>query len=278
MKRVFVPLALCALPLLTTAQDLPKASPTGKVEQIVGLTKVTIEYSRPSAKGRSIFGDLVPFDKLWRTGANQSTLITFSGPVQVEGNDVPAGTYALFTTPGKDTWIIHFNKKTDGWGTEGYEATNDQLAVKVKPESGEMTENLTFNFTEVAKDDANVELRWEKTRVKFHLHADATAQALLNIDEAMKKPDADAGTYSRAASFFLERGLKPAQALQWAQKSVQMKRRYYSTWTLAEAYAATGDMTNAMKEGQMAVELANKEGDNGAAKGYQEKMDAWQKK
>lgn len=278
MKRVFIPLALCALPLFTTAQDLPKTSPTGKVEQIVGLTKVTIEYSRPSAKGRQVFGDLVPFDKLWRTGANHSTTITFDSPVKVEGVDVPAGTYALFTTPGKDWWIIHINKKNDGWGTEGYEEANNVVSAKVKPETaGEMTETFTIGFTEVAKDDANVELCWEKTKVKFHLNADATPQALRNIDEAMKKPEVSASTYNRAASFFLERGLKPTQALQWAQKSVQMERKFWSTWTLAEAYAANGDMPNATKEGLMAIDLATKEGDDGAAKGYQAKMDTWPK-
>ncbi len=178
--------ALLAAPLIH-AQDLPQPSPAGEVEQIVGLTKVDVEYSRPSVKGRVIFGDLVPYDKLWRTGANQNTTIEFSGQVKFGDVDVKPGKYSLFTEPGKEVWVIHLNKNTELWGEDGYKAEEDVATIKVPAMSTEFTETLTFDLANVVNDGADLELRWEKTKVHIPIKADATEQGIANIKAAMAK-------------------------------------------------------------------------------------------
>lgn len=243
------------------AQDLPQPSPKGEVEQIVGLTKVEVEYSRPSIKGRVIFGDLVPYDKLWRTGANLNTTIEFSAPVKFGDVDVKAGKYSLFTVPGKEVWVVHLNSNTELWGEEDFNAEQNVATIKVKAEAADLTETLTFDFANVVNDGADLELRWEKTKVLIPIHADATEQALANIKEAMAKGDMKAGGYGGSARFCLDRNVMTKEALGWAQKSVEMDKKFWHMHTLARAQAANGmtkeAITTANESMAMAQEAKN---------------------
>lgn len=243
------------------AQDLPQPSPKGEVEQIVGLTKVEVEYSRPSIKGRVIFGDLVPYDKLWRTGANLNTTIEFSAPVKFGDVDVKAGKYSLFTVPGKEVWVVHLNSNTELWGEEDFKAEQNVATIKVKAEAADLTETLTFDFANVVNDGADLELRWEKTKVLIPIHADATEQALANIKEAMAKGDMKAGGYGGSARFCLDRNVMTKEALGWAQKSVEMDKKFWHMHTLARAQAANGmtkeAITTANESMAMAQEAKN---------------------
>lgn len=241
---------------VTVAQELPQASPRGEVEQVIGLTKVELDYARPSAKGRVVFGDVVPYDKLWRTGANLNTIIEFSGPVKFGDTEVKAGKYSLFTVPGKEVWAIHLNTNTELWGEDGFKPEQNAASIKIKPVSGEFTETLTFNFANVVNDNADLVLSWEKTKVTIPIHADATEQALNNIKEALAKGDVKAGGYGGSARFCLDRNVMTKEALEWAQKSVEMDRKFWTVHTLARAQAANGLSKEAIVTAEESLKLA----------------------
>ena len=145
----------------------PRPSPKASVMQTIGTVEVTITYSRPAVKGRMIWGELVPYDKVWRAGANEATTFAVGQDVTVDGQKLPAGTYSLHAIPGKAEWTVIFNKDAKQWGSYSYDAAKDALRILVKPEAGEMKEWLTFSITPVAPDSGKVTLAWEKLRVSF---------------------------------------------------------------------------------------------------------------
>lgn len=260
------------------AQDLPAPSPLGRVQQRVGLTDISIEYSRPSTKGRKIFGDLVPYGEVWRTGANRATIISFSSAVLLEGEKLAPGKYALFTLPAEGKWQVILNSDTNLWGAFDRKPELDVLTVTVAPGQCAMTETFTIEFNDVKDDKAIIVLRWEATAVALHVEADATEQGMSNIKTALTKPDADFRAYARSAQFCLDRKMDPAQALEWATKSVRLQAKYWNTFTLAQAYAANGDKANAITTAREAVKLAEAEKDNGAVKNYTARIAEWEAK
>jgi hypothetical protein len=275
MKHLFATAALVALPLLSTAQEVPAPSPVSTVSQRIGLTDVTITYYRPSAKERKIFGDLVPYGEVWRTGANKATLLTTTGTLMLNGQKLPEGTYSMFTIPGEGAWQVIFNKNTELWGAYDRKAEEDVLTVKVSARPAAYTETFTIEFANLGQDKADILLRWEKQEAVLPVVADATDKAMANIQEALAKPDADYRAYARAASFCLDRGLEQKQALAWATKSVSLEKKYWNTFTLAKAQAEAGMYKEAADTGKEAVALAIAEKDGGAQKTYQAKVDEW---
>ena len=251
------------------AQALPTPSPLGKVEQRVGLTDISVEYSRPSMKGRKIFGDLVPYGEVWRTGANRATIISLSSAVVLEGEKLAPGKYALFTLPAEGKWQVILNSDTNLWGAYDRKPDLDVFTVTIAPSSCAATETFTIEFADVKDDKASLILRWESTAVTLHIEADATELAMANIKTALAKPDADYRAYSRSAQFCLDRKMDPAQALEWAVKGVKLQAKYWNTFTLAQAYFATGDE---------AVKLAEAEKDSGAVKNYTARIAEWEAK
>lgn len=277
MKRFFLPVAAAAISFSAVAQDLPKSSPEGEVEQVIGLTKVEVDYSRPSVRDRQIFGGLLPFDKLWRLGANANTTFETSGPVIIDGQKLEKGKYSMFAIPGKDSWVILFNKNTELWGEGDHKDAEDVLKVKAKVEPSEFTETLTITFDEVKDDKARMDIRWEKTRVSLWITADATEQAIANIKEAMSKPDVKAGAYSSSARFAVDRGIMTKEALDWAQKSVSMDPKYYSLHTLALAQAANGMKKEAIATAEKSMEAAKKAGSDAYVQMNADKIKEWSK-
>lgn len=142
------------------ANDKPRVSPNATVSQTIGVTPVTITYGRPHVKGREVFGDLVPYGKIWRTGANEATTIDFPKDVTIEGQALPAGTYTLFTIPEESEWTVVFNSVVKQWGAYDYKKSNDVLRVAVEPQTAEHQEMLTFTFEEVTNQSAKVVLNW----------------------------------------------------------------------------------------------------------------------
>ncbi|MCC9138569.1 DUF2911 domain-containing protein [Pontibacter silvestris] len=193
MKNTFIGFALSAVLLLSAgavqAQQgikTPAASPSSKIEQTVGLSTVTVEYSRPSMKGRKIFGGLEPYGELWRTGANASTKLKLSDDVTIEGNKVPAGEYALYTIPGENEWTIIIHKNTKLWGDGGtdYKPEEDLVRFKVKPvQNARTVETFTINFANLKQDAADVELLWENTIVPFTIKTDVDSKVMSQIQE-----------------------------------------------------------------------------------------------
>ncbi|WP_207426279.1 DUF2911 domain-containing protein [Pedobacter sp. SYSU D00535] len=218
MKR-FVTLAILAVGLSAMTADaqglkMPQPSSSQTISQDFGLGKITISYSRPNVKGRQIFGDLVPFDKVWRTGANSATLITFTDEVKVQGQTLPAGEYGLFTIPGKNEWTIIFNKSAKQWGSYSYNQAEDVLRVKVKPETlKEKAETFSIQFAQVYPTAAQLELKWANTLVSVGITTDIDSRVMANIETAMqgeKKP------YFQAANYYFENGKDLKKALEWA--------------------------------------------------------------
>lgn len=262
---------------LVVAQDLPQPSPPGELEQVVGLTKVEVEYARPSAKGRKVFGELVPYDKVWRTGANLCTTIEIDSDIQIEENTLPAGKYSIFTTPGLDVWVIHFNKNVELWGEGDRKPEEDVLSVKVKPGTCEFTETFTITIGELAEDNATLELRWENTRVPVKISADATPLALRNINKAVNDPAADFRVFHNSARFLVDRKLDPPAALKYAQMSVDKEMKFWNMHTLALAQAQNGQYAKAIETATKSMDMAQKVNYEAYVTMNKQKIEEWSK-
>lgn len=167
---VVVLTTLLALPALgQRGADKARVSPNASVSQTIGVTEVTVSYGRPGVKGRTIWGELVPYGEVWRTGANEATTISFSKDVTIEGEPLPAGTYALFTIPKEGEWTIVFSKNAQQWGAFDYDAKQDALRVKVKPQPASPQEWMSFSFEDLSANGAAAVLRWEKLAVPFKI-------------------------------------------------------------------------------------------------------------
>jgi len=264
MKRNFaLVMILLALAPFAFAQELilPRPSQKASVMQTIGLTDVTITYSRPGVKGRVIWGGLVPYDKVWRTGANEATAITFSDDVTIEGKALPAGTYGLHTIPGKAEWTIIFNKLADQWGSYDYDESKDALRIQVKPQEGPPQEWMMFFFAEVLPASAVVELAWEKLRVRFGIETNTMAKATANIKAALERME-DWRIPYRAADFaWNSNSENSAESYQWIDRSIGLKETYWNLRLKANMLARDGKKKEAVAIAEKAVVLgkANKD-------------------
>src|SRR4029453_3969270 len=168
-----------------TAPELPAPSPPAKVEQQVGLTKFIVAYSSPGVKGRKIWGELVPYAELWRTGANPATTLEASRDFTFGGTKVPAGTYALYTIPGKTTWTVILNKNPNTAGTRGYDQKNDAARITATPAQSPARERMTFLFANTTDDATRLDLEWDTLRVSVPITVDTKVQAMSNIDKSL---------------------------------------------------------------------------------------------
>ncbi len=235
---------------------LPQHSPKAAVEQTIGVTDVKVTYARPSAKGRRIFGALVPFGQVWRTAANAGSYISFEAPVNIDGTTVPAGQYALLSFPGPKEWRIVLNRTTRTILTAPYDETQNVLSLTVPVEEIPFVETFTITFDHLTTDAAVLALSWERTRVAFPISAPATEQALKNIDEALAEPDATPGNYHNAAAVCLDRGVRLPQALEWAMKSVEAEPKFFTVRTLSLLYAANGRRKEAIEAAKRSLEMS----------------------
>ena len=242
----------------------PAASPAGSVSTTVGLTDVKIDYFRPRAKGRAIFGSaatvLVPYGKIWRTGANNGAKISFSTDVKVEGIAVPKGEYLVLTWPGATEWTIALNKNVEmGGDLDKYDAAQDAAKFKVKPEKlTEKVETLTFNIGDISDDSkgAKVQLAWENTSVKFTISADYDAAVMASIE---KNTTVDPYNYFQAAVYYLENGKDLKQALEWVNKAADgMSSPFWVLHQKAKIQKALGDKQGAIATATASLDSAKK--------------------
>ncbi|MFT6845159.1 MAG: hypothetical protein ACJAUV_001350 [Flavobacteriales bacterium] len=241
---------------LTVAQELPQPSPLAKIEQRVGLTDISLEYSRPSAKDRVIFGDLVPFDAMYRTGANASTKISFSTDVVFGGRKVPAGKYALYTIPGKTEWTVILHKNTTFWGVGEYKEEEDLIRINVKSKEVPMTETLTIELNNFKKEMADLTIRWEKTAVTVTVNCNSVEQSKTNIISKLDEIENAYSVYNKASRYYLDTDLDVNQALIWAKKSTNIEEKFWNVYTLSLAYAANNDFKNAIAAAKKSKKLA----------------------
>ena len=239
--------------------EFPQPSPTASVKERVGVTDVSVEYSRPSARERKIFGGLVPYGGVWRTGANAATKITFSTDVKLGGAAVPAGSYALFTIPGETEWTVILSKVVDGqWGSYSYKQTDDQARIKVKPVAmAEPLETMTISLQDMHAGRANLVIAWEKTKVPIAIDTDLVARLRPQIEAAMagsgEKP------YFASAMFYYDNDLDMALAKEWIEAAA--KKQPDAVWIVYRKgliLKKAGDKEGAMAAAKQARELASK--------------------
>lgn len=209
---------------------MPQPSTAQTITQAFGLGTVTLNYSRPNTKGRKIFGALEPYGSVWRTGANSATTITTTEVIKIEGKELPAGTYGLFTIPGANEWTVIINKGAKQWGAYEYKAEEDLFRITVKPmKLKEKVETFTIQLTDVYPTTAKLQLMWENTAISLGLTTDVDTKVMASIDEAMK---GEKKPYFAAAQYYFENGKDLNKALEWATaaEASDPKAPYYKLW------------------------------------------------
>jgi len=258
---------VCAGPLVFVSNlraaekqfEFPSASQHGTITQWIGLSDVSIDYSRPDKRGREIFGGLVPYGKVWRTGANDPTKIKFSDAVKIEGKDLPAGEYAFYTTPGENEWTIIFSKNLKLWGAYGYKPDADALRVTVKPTTlPNDVETFTIGFGDLKDDSATIHLDWDKTRVPVQLTTNTSEKVSAEITGALKNPaELKPGFYYQAASFYYEHDKDLDQAAKWIDTAIEKQKepRYFIYYKKAQIEAKLGHKDKAKAAAEKSIEL-----------------------
>lgn len=283
MKKSMFLTACCAMlvTLLSAQIKTPQPSPTGKISQEVGLTKVEIEYSRPSAKGRKVFGELVPFGDLWRTGANASTKITFGEDVKVGETNLPKGTYALYTVPGERQWDIVFYKNTTLWGAPApADYKMEDIAAKVSVPSmatRDMVETFTIELSNLKNDGASLDIIWENTKVSLPFTLDTDSKVMADIKSQMEGPSAN--TYYSAGRYYYEEKKDLKQALSWVDQSLTKGGDKF--WILrlkANILADMGMYKDAIAVAEKSSELAKKEGNMDYQRMNAKSIEEWKTK
>jgi len=272
---------VCASLLIVSAVsaqiDTPRPSPQSTVTQKVGLTEFSVTYSRPSAKDRKVFGDVVEMDKLWRTGANMATVFKADSEFMIDGQTVPAGEYALFAIPGTAEWTMILSKTAKQSGTSNYKQEEDQLRFKVKPQVyPAKTETFTIQFANLKDDAGSVQLIWENTLVAFDVNVKFDDRVMKQIDEVMAGPGS--GAYYNAASYYYKNNKDMKKALEWVNKSLESGERYWVLSLKAQIQAGLQDYSGAVMTAAKAKDLASKEGDDAYVKMNEERAADWSTK
>ena len=246
----------------TPSLNFPAASPAATLTQRVGLTDITVVYSRPGVKDRAIFGGIVPYGQVWRAGANQATKITFSTPVKLEGHDVPAGTFALFAIPGENEWTIILSTNVQQWGAFQYNQKDDLLRFQVKPVNTiSSIETFTIEFNHIRDESAVINLAWDRIVVPIHLAVDVTSKLAPQIEAEMAKPGKKTDQfYFQAATFYYNHDLDLKKALNWVNAGLADNPQiaYEMLHLKAQILAKQGDKTGAIAAAKQSSELAIK--------------------
>jgi hypothetical protein len=284
LKTIFFSIALLGFLSFHSVQaqiETPAPSPTATFSQKVGLTQVTIEYSRPSMKGRQIYGNLVPFGKLWRTGANMATKITFADDVKIAGNDLPAGTYAIFTIPNKDEWTVIFNKNANQGGTGNYKESEDALRVQVKPHTiSDKIETFMINIEDVTPTSAVLELGWESTLVHVPMEVSIDERIMASIKRAMSPNPND---YFSAAVYYRESGKDLNQALEWIDECIKIhegngRNVFWIYRQKSLIQADMGKVKDAITTAKASLAKAQEAGNDDYIKMNEDSISEWSKK
>ncbi len=246
--------ALCALPVSAQDMKTPRPSPKGTVMQTVGITDFTVAYSRPGVKGREIWGKLVPFGEVWRTGANEATIFETSTDMNVGGKPLPKGKYSLHTIPGKDEWTVIFNSVADQWGSYSYDKAKDVLRVMAKPMSNPMTENLTITFANMTQDSADLLIDWEKVRVSVPIKLDTVKLTMAEIERALAAAKADDWKTPLAAARFANDNKMTDKATEWLDRSIKVKETPGNLYDKAKMQYAAGKKDLALETAKKAAE------------------------
>ena len=273
---MMVAVLFMATTVLKAQVKTPAPSPEAKIEQKVGLTDVTVTYSRPSMKGRTIFGDLVPYGSLWRTGANANTVITFSDDVTVGETELKAGSYALFTKPGKTSWDVFFYTDTKNWGTPR-EWDETKVAASITVEANPIpfdVETFAIDFNNLSNNGAHLEIYWERTYVAVPFTVPTVKKAVASIEAAMAGPSAN--DYYGAAVYYLQEKKELNKAKEWIDMAIA--KRPEAFWMYRQKsliHAELGDKKGAIAAAKTSLDLAKKANNPDYVKLNEDSLKEW---
>lgn len=281
-KIILIMVAVLANFMVEAQVKTPQSSPLAKVEQVVGLTSVQVEYSRPSTKGRTVYGDLVPFGKMWRTGANANTTISFSEDVKIAGKELKKGKYAFYTTPKADSWDIIFYSDTDNWGLpESWDESKVVLKCTVKPETlSKPVESLSIFLNNLTNDSGVIELAWERTMVAIPFTVPTQDIAMKSIEKTLAGPSAN--DYFSSAQYFYQSNGDMNKALTWINNAIANapKDRDVPFWYLrlkSLIQAKLGDKKEAIATAKESLALSVKAGNADYEKMNKDSIAEWSK-
>jgi hypothetical protein len=267
MRRCFsFNILLLAIPLLLIlsitgfgqpALVLPQASPKAVVTQTVGISEITITYNQPGVKNRTIWGDLVPYNKVWRAGANENTTFHFSDPVEIGGKVLPAGTYGFHIIPTENEWTLILSTVNTAWGSYSYDEKEDALRFKVIPAAGDFKERLLFNFEDATDSTVTAVMQWEKVKIVFPIKVDIHAVVLMSIRNQMRSlPRFYWQGWNQAADYCLRENINHQEALGWIDQSIRMNENYTNLSVKAGLLKHMGQEAEAAKLSEKALGLA----------------------
>lgn len=284
MKKIIFLIALSSFSLFSEAQQVktPAASLKAEVEQMVGLTDVEYEYSRPNKKGRVIFGGLVPYGQVWRTGANENTTIKFGDDVEIDGKTIPKGKYAIYTIPREDTWDVIFYSDSENWGTP--EKWDDKKVVlkttaPVKKLS-ESVESFTIGINNLSDNSAHLQFMWDQVLVDVTFHVPTQKIANASIDSILSNPRADANAYYASANYYLQSNGDMKKALNWINRAIDLKQGESPYWyyrVKSQIQAKLGDIKGAIDSAEKSLDGAQKEGNKDYIRLNTESIKEWKK-
>lgn len=278
MKKLVLCVFALTLVFSVNAQiETPQPSPSSKIEQKVGLTDVTVEYSRPGVRGREVFGSLIPYGKMWRTGANKNTMISFSDDVVVDGQTLKAGSYAIFATPNETSWEVVFYSDTNNWGTP-QKWDDSMVTAKTTIEASKMpmlVETFTITFDNLTSSSAELSFMWENTMAKVTFEVPTDAKVSKSIEKVMAGPSAN--DYFAAAVYNLSEEKDLDNAKEWMDKAMSMVKEP-AFWQLRQQsllYAKMGDKKNAIATAKKSLEGAEKAGNADYVKMNKDSLKEW---
>lgn len=251
LLAVLLAVAVAAPAVAQPQISFPRLSPNASVSQVIGITEVTLHYSRPGVKGRAIWGGLVPYGEVWRTGANENTTIAWTTPVKIGGTELPAGIYGLQTIPTAGKWTVIFSKDADQWGAFTYKPEHDALRIEVEPQAADFQERMGFAFTDLTDGSATVVLRWEKLAVSFAIEVDTPALVAAKAREAVRWQ-----TGYNAANYCLQNDTCLDDAARWLDSSIALEGNFYNYRAKATLLAKKNDRAGAVSFGEKALAAA----------------------
>ncbi len=279
MKKLLLLIAIGFTASLNAQILTPKASPAAKMQQKVGLADIQIEYSRPGAKGRVIFGDLIPFGQMWRLGANENTKITTSEALIIGKDTLNAGTYALFAKPGPTNWELYFYADYSNWGLpEPWDPKKVVLQASVVVQKiQDFQENLAISLDALTNNGGTLLICWENTKVSLPFSLNTKAKVLASIDKTMAGPAAN--DYHAAATYYFNENIDLKTALEWSTKAVALRgpSAYWMTRLKAQLQAANGDYKGAIETAKISIEAAKADGDDAYVRANEKSIAEWSK-
>ena len=263
-KSILLSFVLLVQTALLAQIQVPPASPTFEVKGTIGLTEVHLVYSRPSARGRVVAGDLIPYGEVWRTGASASTKISFSTDVVIEGHKVPAGQYALYTIFNEQEATVILSKNLELWGSIGYSADDDQLRFNVPVKHPTSSyETLTMSFSDFTMNSANFNIKWDHTKVMFSIVSQVDELVMSQIkQQVIDNAPTNPGVYFQAAGYYFDTQKNDRMALEWVDKAIagNEQKQYWVVHLKAKIQARLGEKSAAKATAESSIELAKAAG------------------